>query len=240
MAGRAALQGCPAAPAALQLPAVPASLRSSLFVNTLPRDSVLWGMTRLPLLSTLMALAFAAPALAQDTQFIRALEAAQKQRPAQVGTAARIAPKSEPGDPMVIHGRAFAEDDTTPLAGAIVFAYHTDRTGIYDERSAGPHSWRLKGWAKTGSDGRFEFRTIRPGAYPENSQPAHVHFTLFTPDGARYHAGELEFEDDPLLPERARAQSRAAGNFGSVRPVRREGSTQHVEIALRVNPGRKF
>lgn len=186
------------------------------------------------------ALALAAPAGAQDTQFIRALEAAQKLRPAQISTTARIAPENEPGVPMVIHGRAFAADGTTPLANAIVFAYHTDRTGIYDQRSAGPHSWRLKGWVQTGSDGRFEFRTIRPGAYPENNQAAHVHFTLFTSDGARYHAGELEFEDDKLLPERVRAASRAAGAFGSVRPVRREGTTEHVEIALKANPGQKF
>lgn len=197
-------------------------------------------MSKLPLLSTILAAAFAMPAAAQDTQFIRALEAAQKQRPAQVGTTARIAPESEPGVPMVIHGRAFKADGTTPLADAIVFAYHTDRTGLYDERSAGPHSWRLKGWAKTDSEGRFEFRTIRPGAYPENNQPAHVHFTLFTPDGARYHAGELQFEDDTLLPERVRASSRDAGAFGSVQPVRREGTTQHVDVALRVNPGQKF
>jgi protocatechuate 3,4-dioxygenase, beta subunit len=197
-------------------------------------------MSRLALLTTILAAAFAMPAAAQDTQFIRALQAAQKHRPAQVGTTARIAPESEPGVPMVIHGRAFQADGTTPLADAIVFAYHTDRTGLYDERSAGPHSWRLKGWAKTDGEGRFEFRTIRPGAYPENNQAAHVHFTLFTPDGARYHAGELQFEDDTLLPERARAQSRAAGNFGSVQPVRREGTTQHVDVALRVNPGQKF
>ena len=197
-------------------------------------------MTRLPLLSILAAVAFAAPAAAQDMQFIRALEAAQKARPAQVGSTARIAPEGEPGVPMAIHGRVFGTDGTTPLAGAIVFAYHTDRTGIYDERSAGPHSWRLKGWAKTDADGRFEFRTIRPGAYPQNNQAAHVHFTLFTPDGSRYHAGELEFEDDTLIPERLRAASRAEGAFGSVRPVRREGTTEHVDIALRVNPSQKF
>lgn len=197
-------------------------------------------MTRFPFLTILAAAALAAPSAAQDTQFIRALEAAQKSRPAQVGSSARIAAEGEPGVPMVIHGRAFAPDGTTPLPNAIVFAYHTDRTGIYDERSAGPHSWRLKGWVKTDGEGRFEFRTIRPGAYPENNQAAHVHFTFLTPDGSRYHAGELEFEDDKLLPERVRAASRAAGAFGSVRPVRREGTTEHVEIALRVNPAQKF
>ena len=197
-------------------------------------------MMKPPVLPILVSLAFAGSAAAQDTQFIRALETAQQHRPAQVASTARIAPESEPGVPLVIHGRAFGADGTTPLANVIVFAYHTDRTGVYDERAAGPHSWRLKGWAKTGADGRFEFRTIRPGAYPENNQAAHVHFTIFGADGARYHAGELEFEDDKLLPERVRAASRAAGTFGSVRPVRREGATEHVDIALRLNPGQKF
>jgi protocatechuate 3,4-dioxygenase beta subunit len=197
-------------------------------------------MKKLPLLSILAVAALAPAAAAQDTEFLRALEAAQKHRPAQVASTARIAPESEPGTPLVIHGRAFGADGKTPLAGAIVFAYHTDRTGIYDERSAGPHSWRLKGWSKTDAEGRFEFRTIRPGAYPQNNQAAHVHFTVFAPDGSRYHAGELEFEDDKLVPERQRASSRALGEFGSVRRVRREGATEHVDVALRINADRKF
>lgn len=191
------------------------------------------------ILFTMLA-ALVPPAAAQDSQFISALEAAQELRPAQVGPVARIAPDSEPGVPLVIHGRAFGPDGTTPLANAIVFAYHTDRNGLYDERSAGAHSWRLKGWAQTAADGRFEFRTIRPGAYPQNNQAAHVHFTLFTANGGRYHAGELLFEDDRLVPERQRASSRAAGDFGPVRSIRREGTTEHVDIALRVNPGQKF
>lgn len=197
-------------------------------------------MIRLPFLPIFVAVALTSSAAAQDVEFIRALEAAQKLKPAQVSSTARIAPESEPGVPLVIHGRAFAADGTTPLPDAVVFAYHTDRTGVYDVRSAGAHSWRLKGWVKTGADGRFEFRTIRPGAYPESSIAAHVHFTLFGPNGARYHAGELEFEDDTFIQERQRETSRAAGSFGSVRPVRREGTTQHVEIALRVNPSQKF
>lgn len=197
-------------------------------------------MITMPLVSMVLAVVMAASAAAQDTQFIRAMEAAQKLRPTQVDSTGRIAPESEPGTPLVIHGRAFAADGTTPLANAVVFAYHTDRHGLYDQRSAGPHSWRLKGWAKTGSDGRFEFRTIRPGAYPENSPPAHVHFTFFTADGSRYHAGELQFDDDTLVTERHRSESRAAGGFGGVRPVRREGTTEHVDIALRVHPSDKF
>jgi protocatechuate 3,4-dioxygenase beta subunit len=139
-----------------------------------------------------------------------------------------------------VHGRAFAADGRTPLVGAIVFAYHTDRNGTYDRRGAGAHSWRLKGWAKTGADGRFGFRTIRPGPYPARGQAAHIHLTLFTADGSRYHAGEVLFADDPLVSAAERESTRRDADFGPVRAVRREGVVEHVDVNVRVVPGQRF
>jgi protocatechuate 3,4-dioxygenase beta subunit len=185
---------------------------------------------------------FITPAVlaAQDAEFIRALERAQQQRPAQVGSSARIAPEAEPGTPLVIHGRVFAADRRTPLPRAVVFAYHTDRTGLYDAAGSPAHSWRLRGWAAADADGRFEFRTIRPGGYPGGRIPAHVHFTIFTPSGERYHAGELQFSDDAALTARGREASARDGAFGQVQPVRTEAGTQHVTVQLRIEPGEKF
>ncbi len=168
---------------------------------------------------------------AQDREFVRALEAAQRGRPATLSAKARIAPPSEPGDPLVIHGRAVAEDGTSPMAGAVVFAYQTDREGLYDRPGAGPHSWRLRGWAQTAPDGSFEFTTIRPGGYPGSTIPQHVHLQIFLPDGRRYWADELRFADDPRLPTQER--SRAC-------QVRREGGVQHVDFTLRLNPRNRF
>jgi protocatechuate 3,4-dioxygenase beta subunit len=195
------------------------------------RPSVLFAV-----LATLLPVAALLPRLAasQDLEYIRALEQAQAQRPATIGSAARITPESEPGAPLVIHGRLLDSDGKSPVAGAIVFAYHTDREGLYNRRGAPPHSWRLRGWVRTGADGRFEFRTIRPGAYPSRNTPAHVHFTVFT-SRARYHAGELRFADDPLVTDGERASSRRDGDFGGVRPVRREAGMQHVDFQLRLD-----
>jgi protocatechuate 3,4-dioxygenase beta subunit len=191
-------------------------------------------------LTTFVTVFITAAALdAQDVEFIRALERAQQARPATLASTARIAPESEPGAPLVIHGRAFAADRKTPLANAVVFAYHTDKTGLYD-RPGTTHSWRLKGWARTGADGRFEFRTIRPGAYPDSRIAEHVHFTLFTPSGERYHAGELNFSDDKFLSDAERTASAREGDFGGVRPVRREGVTQHVDFQIHVEPRQRF
>jgi protocatechuate 3,4-dioxygenase beta subunit len=167
---------------------------------------------------------------AQDREFVRALEAAQKDRPTTLSPKARIAPASEPGDPLVVHGRAVTEDGTSPVAGAVVFAYHTDREGLYN-RSGTAHSWRLRGWVQTASDGTFEFATIRPGAYPQNKIPQHIHLQIFLPDGRRYWADELRFADDPLLPAAEREEACR---------IRKDGAVQHVDFTFRLNPRNKF
>ena len=128
---------------------------------------------------------------AQDVQYARAMDRAQGARPSNLGAKARIAPASEPGDPLIVRGRLRTLDGAA-AAGAIVFAYHTDRGGLYDEPSKGPHSWRLRGWARTDDEGRFTFETMRPGAYPGGTIAPHIHFTPFMPDGSRYHTPQLK------------------------------------------------
>ena len=137
-----------------------------------------------------------ATAVAQDVEFQRAVERAQKGRPAALTPTARIAPTSEPGTPLVVRGQLLSTSGS-PAAEAIVFAYHTDRQGLYDKPENGPHSWRLRGWVKTDKEGRFTFETIRPGSYPNSNNPPHVHFTAFLPNGERYHAGELQMSMQP-------------------------------------------
>lgn len=143
------------------------------------------------LAAAVLVLNAVAIAAAQDLQYQRSLERAQQSRPASLSTTARIAPTSEPGDPLIVSGRLLNVDGS-PAADAIVFAYHTDKGGLYDKPENGPHSWRLRGWVKTAADGSFTFETIRPGSYPNSNNPPHVHFTAFLPNGDRYHAGELQ------------------------------------------------
>jgi protocatechuate 3,4-dioxygenase beta subunit len=190
-------------------------------------------------LSLVTLLVTAAAVAAQDLEFQRALERAQRERPATLGRTGRIAPPEEPGDPLVIHGRVVAPDGRTPVGEAVVFAYHTDRHGLYAPAGSPPHAWRLRGWARTDSDGRFEFHTIRPGSYPSGNQAAHVHFTVFS-DGGAFHGGALEFDDDPLIGPEDRGRANASGTFGTIRRVRREGRTQHVDFNIRLNPRQRF
>jgi protocatechuate 3,4-dioxygenase beta subunit len=182
-----------------------------------------------------LTIALAVAAAPQDLEWVRAWERAQAAKPARIGSVARIAPEAEPGTPLVINGRVYQADGRTPAgAGITVFAYQTDARGHYDVPSAGPHSWRLKGWAVTDAEGRFTFRTIRPASYPNATVPQHVHLTIEGPSLQRRWTTELEFADDPKMTERARAESQRAGIFGGVRPVVRRDGVDRVEINLRI------
>ena len=155
------------------------------------RLCVLWAMTKYLAVSFVTLLVTTATLTAQDVEYIRAVERAQQQRPATLAATARIAPTSEPGAPLIVRGQLLKVDGS-PAASAMVFAYQTDRGGLYDKPGNGPHSWRLRGWVKAGPDGKFTFETIRPGSYPNSNNPPHVHFTAFLANGERYHAGELQ------------------------------------------------
>jgi protocatechuate 3,4-dioxygenase, beta subunit len=124
--------------------------------------------------------------------------------PPQLSSTGRIAPATEPGTPLTISGTVVAADGKTPLAGVVVYAYHTDNNGYYrrqgESGEAGEDQPRLRGWAKTDANGHFEFATIKPAPYPSRDVPAHIHVHAW---GAGYPRQwfELEFQGDPLLPK---------------------------------------
>lgn len=109
-----------------------------------------------------------------------------------------IPPENEPGEPMIITGRVFKADGKTPAEGMVLWVYHTDRTGYYNEKDDASHP-RLNGWMKIGADGKYEFRTIRPGAYPHRTTPAHIHAHVYGPGYSERSIEDYWFKDDPRI-----------------------------------------
>jgi protocatechuate 3,4-dioxygenase alpha subunit len=107
------------------------------------------------------------------------------------------------GDVIEIHGRVVQEDGT-PLENLIVEIWQADAQGIFRHPADPRHALadaNFLGWgrAATDKDGRYSFRTIRPGA-PAGRQP-HVNFMVMFSGLLRILRTTMFFEDgdDPVL-----------------------------------------
>jgi protocatechuate 3,4-dioxygenase, beta subunit len=121
-----------------------------------------------------------------------------------------IPPENEKGEPLILTGKIFQPDGVTPAGGMVLFVYHTDVTGYYNEKDDASHP-RLKGWMKIGADGKYEFRTIRPGAYPHRSTPAHIHAHVYGPGYSERSIDDYWFKDDPRLNDKELKNAAANG-----------------------------
>ncbi len=157
-------------------------------------------------------------------------------------------PDGEPGIPLFISG-LIRDGDGKPIDGAIVFAFQTDANGHYsDGLVAAPNGLhddrhpRLFAFARTGPDGRYELRTIRPAAYsdaPDN--PEHIHFA-FAAKGYRSSRPRaninMYFADDPRLKGEAAEEIRS-DKAHIVTPARDANGTQWCEydfVLIRESP----
>ena len=154
--------------------------------------------------------------------------------PANVNSVGTIAGANEPGVRLIVTGQVFGPDGVTPAADVIVYAYQTDSSGNYQNDSN--RVARLHGWAKTDAEGRFEFRTIKPGPYPGRTIPAHIHFHIYGGGYPLQWTPDLMFAGDPLLRPDQITSSTEMGHFGSVQTVTRSADgTQRCTFNIRAS-----
>lgn len=100
---------------------------------------------------------------------------------------------------LLLRGRILMPDGRTPAPGVVLYIHHTNEEGEYatrgDETGWGRRHGYIRGWIRTGDDGRYSFFTRMPGSY--SSQPAHVHPFILEPDGRFYYVESWFFEGDP-------------------------------------------
>lgn len=125
----------------------------------------------------------------------------------------------EPGQRLIITGTIYKSDGKTPLAGAVMYLYQTDASGVYSRGTNSSRNPRLKGWLKTGADGRYEIRTIKPGSYPGSRNPAHIHATITPPGGKEHWIDEFLFDGDPFLKKEDYQKFAGKGTFSSIMKV---------------------
>jgi protocatechuate 3,4-dioxygenase beta subunit len=113
----------------------------------------------------------------------------------------------EPGETMIISGTIYLPDGETPAKDAILSVWQTDAKGYYIEGGGGAGELhpRIHGRMKTGSDGKYEFQTIKPAQYPSHTSPAHVHGHISAPDYPEYPI-IYYFEGDDLITDKNRSE----------------------------------
>ena len=128
---------------------------------------------------------------------------------------------------LLITGTIYKKDKKTPAENVILYVYHTNRKGIYEtigneEGWAKRHGY-IRGWIKTGKDGKYSFYTFRPASYPNRQAPEHIHMTIKEPDKNEYYIDDIMFSDDPLLSKSTIAARKDRGGSGIVAPVLKHG-----------------
>lgn len=137
-------------------------------------------------------------------------------------------PEFENNNPQLkITGTVFKNDGKTPADNVIIYIYHTNRKGIY-ETKGGETAWAkrhgfIRGWVRTGKDGRYTFYTFRPAAYPNGSEPEHIHITVKEPNTNEYYLDDYLFDDDTLLTDIKRNILNNRGGSGIVKPISKSG-----------------
>ena len=173
------------------------------------------------LLAGIGGLAVAADAPADPQLYVcEGCQGIYERDPAALSNTSVMAAPDEPGEPLRLRGRVTAVDGVTPADGVIIYAYHTNSEGRYADGSP-ETEWsrrhgRLRGWVKTGSDGRYEFRTIKPAPYPNRTAPAHIHLTVLEPGRRPYWIDSVVFEGEFGVTDRYRSQRANRGGLGII------------------------
>lgn len=112
------------------------------------------------------------------------------------------------GQRIIVHGRVL-DQNGRGIPGVLMEFWQANAGGRYRHKKEGylaPLDPNFGGCGRTITDenGRYSFRTIKPGAYPwpnraNDWRPAHIHFSLFGTGFAQRLITQMYFEGDPLI-----------------------------------------
>jgi protocatechuate 3,4-dioxygenase, beta subunit len=170
-------------------------------------------------------------------------DAVFEQPPTALAAVSVIAAPEEPGERLVLSGIVTTPDGARPADGVILYLHQTNAAGLYANGST-VSEWsrrhgRLRGWAKTGADGRFTFLTIKPAPYPDMTLPAHIHLFIGEPGRRPYYVDDVVFDGEFGVTSAYRSAQELRGGSGIVRLQRRADGTLLAvrNIVLERHPG---
>ena len=167
-------------------------------------------------------------------------EAVREREPQTLSWRTTVAPEGELGEPLILRGTVYRQDGTTPAPNVIIYAHQTNADGAYaggsNESEWSRRHGRLRGWVKTGADGRYEFVTIKPAPYPTIAEPAHIHLVVLEPGRRPYWIDDVVFAGEVRVDDQYRRSRENRGGNGIVQLRREDDGTWIAERDIRLEP----
>jgi len=129
---------------------------------------------------------------------------------------AKIVADNEPGEPLIVSGTIYSPDGKQPLEGITLYVYQTDASGVYTTSGGDNRATRIHGVMRTNAQGHYEFRTIKPGSYPNSRNPAHIHAYVSGPGYPEYWIDEYHFANDPFISDEDKRKASGQGTFSAI------------------------
>lgn len=122
----------------------------------------------------------------------------------------RVKGRSETAEGQIIYveGRVTDQKACEPVEGALVEIWQANKWGRYDHKedpNPAPEAPNFQGWghAVTDAEGRYRFKTVKPGPYPvgdDRMRTPHIHFKV-AKQGFHGLTTQMYFEDEELNAE---------------------------------------
>ena len=113
------------------------------------------------------------------------------------------------GERILVHGQV-VDQNGRPVPDTLIEIWQANAGGRYRHVNDGyvaalDPNFGGCGRVLTDAEGRYAFRTVRPGPYPWRNngsdwRPAHIHLSIFGEAFAQRLVTQLYFEGDPLIP----------------------------------------
>lgn len=134
----------------------------------------------------------------------------------------------EKGQKILVTGTVFKIDGNTPAPNVVIYYWQTDDNGYYSPKEgmneAAKRHGHIRGWVKSDEKGRYSIYTIKPGPYPNERMPAHIHISIKEPDiEDEYYIDEFVFDDDKFLTAEKRKALENRGGSGILTVLLKNG-----------------